>query len=126
MDEEGPNTQVSYSFVVYSASPNTSVTDLHNKFILDSGNGEMSCLAINHEYGYHNIILQVTASDAGTNPGPLNSTVFVNITIEVSILCVFIFILDYQFCMHLMEDASVCSFVLYIFWYYWKLIYYQN
>ena len=90
MDEEGPNTQVSYSFVVYSASPNTSVTDLHNKFILDSGNGEMSCLAINHEYGYHNIILQVTASDAGTNPGPLNSTVFVNITIEVSILCVFI------------------------------------
>lgn len=126
MDEEGPNTQVSYSFVVYSASPNTSVTDLHNKFILDSGNGEMSCLAINHEYGYHNIILQVTASDAGTNPGPLNSTVFVNITIEVSILCVFILFWT-QFCMHLMEDASVCSFVMYMFWYHWyMLIYYQN
>ena len=83
-DEDGPNTQVSYSFTVHSANPNTSIAGLQTKFILDSGNGQMSCLAINHEYGYHNIILQVTASDAGTNPGPLNSTVFVNVTIEVS------------------------------------------
>uniref|UniRef100_A0A1X7VA24 Cadherin domain-containing protein n=1 Tax=Amphimedon queenslandica TaxID=400682 RepID=A0A1X7VA24_AMPQE len=82
IDEDGPNTQVSYSFIVHSASPNTSIAGLQTKFILDSGNGQMSCLAINHEYGYHNIILQVTASDAGTNPGPLNSTVFVNVTIE--------------------------------------------
>lgn len=83
MDEAGPNTQVFYNLQVHSASPNISLTYLQSKFVLDSATGDISCFAINHEFGYHNIVLQVTATDAGTNPGPLNSSVLINVTVEV-------------------------------------------
>lgn len=83
MDEPGPNTQVSYQLAIHSSSPNTSLLYLESKFILDSGTGDIACLGINHEYGYHSIVLKVTATDAGVNPGPLNTSVFINVTVEV-------------------------------------------
>jgi hypothetical protein len=82
MDEPGPNTLVSYSITVDSASPNTSIGGIQNRFTIDSGTGVVTCLPINHEYGYHNIVLRVTASDSGTNPGPLSTDVLVNVAVE--------------------------------------------
>lgn len=84
MDEPGPNTDISYSLTVHSASPNTTLVGLQNTFILNSGSGQLICLPVNHESGYHMITLKVTAFDQGTNPGPLNASVYINITVEVS------------------------------------------
>ncbi len=82
-DTDSANTGIAYSLSVTSASTNTSLVGLQDRFIINSVTGVISCEPINHEFNYDTIILTVTATDSGTNPGPLTDTATVTITVQV-------------------------------------------